>query len=84
MVQQITPRLDLNEIQGDVLIGMQKNAELFIFLKIRDVASFKALMKEYVVGRVTSAVAGLALGYVRVEVPKDAELQVGSAAARLH
>ena len=54
MVQQITPRLDLNEIQGDVLIGMQKNAELFIFLKIRDVASFKALMKEYVVGRVTS------------------------------
>jgi Dyp-type peroxidase family len=54
MVQQITPRLDLNEIQGDVLIGMQKNAELFIFFKIPDVASFKALMKEYVVGRVTS------------------------------
>ncbi|MDX6413630.1 MAG: tRNA-modifying protein YgfZ [Gaiellaceae bacterium] len=36
------------------------------------------------VGRVTSAVPGLALGYVRVEVPEDAELQIGSAAARLH
>jgi folate-binding protein YgfZ len=36
------------------------------------------------VGRVTSAVPGLALGYVRVEVPEDAELQIGSATARLH
>ena len=36
------------------------------------------------VGRVTSAVPGLALGYVRVGVPDDAELEVGGAAARLH
>ena len=36
------------------------------------------------VGRVTSAVPGLALAYVRVEVPDDAELRVGDAAARLH
>lgn len=35
------------------------------------------------VGRVTSAVDGLALAYVRVEVPDDAELTVGDAAARL-
>src|SRR5438552_12147092 len=35
------------------------------------------------VGRVTSAVPGLALAYVRVEVPEDAELRVGSAAARV-
>jgi tRNA-modifying protein YgfZ len=43
---------------------------------------------EKVVGRVTSAIANhdhvLALGYVRVEVPADAELRVGSARARLH
>jgi tRNA-modifying protein YgfZ len=31
-----------------------------------------------VVGRVTSAADGRALGYVRVEVPKDAELEVGT------
>jgi tRNA-modifying protein YgfZ len=36
------------------------------------------------VGRITSAVPGLALGYVRVEVPDDAELQIGSTSARLH
>jgi folate-binding protein YgfZ len=36
------------------------------------------------VGRVTSAVPGLALGYVRREVEEDAELEIGGAAARLH
>jgi folate-binding protein YgfZ len=35
------------------------------------------------VGRVTSAVAGLALAYVRVEVPEDAALEVGGRPARL-
>jgi hypothetical protein len=33
---------------------------------------------EKVVGRVTSAVPGRALAYVRVEVPFDAELEVGT------
>ena len=37
-----------------------------------------------VVGRITSAVPGRALGYVRAEVPEDATLRVGSASARLH
>jgi folate-binding protein YgfZ len=36
------------------------------------------------VGRITSSVEGLALGYVRVEVPDDAALDVGGEAARLH
>ena len=36
------------------------------------------------VGRVTSAVPGLALAYVRVEVPDDAELDVAGVRARLH
>jgi folate-binding protein YgfZ len=35
------------------------------------------------VGRITSAVDGVALAYVRVEVPDDAELSVGSRHARL-
>jgi tRNA-modifying protein YgfZ len=37
-----------------------------------------------VVGRVTSAVPGKALGYVRREVPADAVLRIGAAEARLH
>jgi tRNA-modifying protein YgfZ len=36
------------------------------------------------VGRVTSVVPGLALAYLRVEVPDDAVLRVGSAVARVH
>jgi folate-binding protein YgfZ len=39
---------------------------------------------EKVVGRVTSAVPGRALGYVRTEVPDDAVLEVGGSEARLH
>ena len=39
---------------------------------------------EKVVGRVTSAVPGRALGYVRREVPDDAKLQIRNAEARLH
>ncbi len=36
------------------------------------------------VGRITSSVPGLALAYVRVEVPEDAELAVAGISARLH
>ncbi len=36
------------------------------------------------VGRVTSAVPGIALGYVRVEVPDDAALEIDGRSARLH
>jgi tRNA-modifying protein YgfZ len=41
------------------------------------------VLGEKAVGRVTSAVPGHALGYVRREVPEDAALRVGSAEARL-
>ena len=37
-----------------------------------------------VVGRITSRVGERALGYVRTEVPEDAELRAGAAVARLH
>ena len=39
-------RLDVNEIQGDLLVGMHKNAELFLFFKIADIVRFKALVRE--------------------------------------
>ena len=38
---------------------------------------------EKAVGRITSAVPSVALGYVRVDVPDDAELEVSGSAARL-
>jgi folate-binding protein YgfZ len=42
------------------------------------------LCEDKAVGRVTSAVPGRALGYVRREVPDDAVLEIGGAEARLH
>ena len=42
------------------------------------------VLGEKVVGRITSRAGDLALGYVRVEVPEDAELRAGEAKARLH
>jgi len=42
------------------------------------------ILGEKTVGRVTSAVPGRALGYVRREVPEDAVLEIGGAEARLH
>jgi Dyp-type peroxidase family len=47
--------LDLKEIQGDVLIGLQKNAENFIFFKIVDAASFKGLLKAVVLRKITNS-----------------------------
>lgn len=57
-------------------------------LRVLDVESAQpgadVVLEGKVVGRVTSAVPGLALGYVRVEVPDDAKLEIGGAPARLH
>jgi len=47
--------LDPNDIQGDIVIGLQKDAENFIFFKIADKFAFKGLLKQHVVGRITSA-----------------------------
>ena len=48
-----------------------------------DSQGLELVFGEKEVGRVTSAVPGLALAYVRVEVPADAELRVGDAIARV-
>ena len=38
--------IDLDQIQGDVLIGLQKFAEQFLFFQIKDVAGFKTLLRK--------------------------------------
>jgi Dyp-type peroxidase family len=47
--------LDLNEIQGDVLEGLQKNFENFIFFKIINPILLKNLMKHHTTSRITNA-----------------------------
>jgi Dyp-type peroxidase family len=54
MPQNNDPVLDLHEMQGDVLVGLQKNSENFIFFKIVDVAAFKMAMRRNVIGRITT------------------------------
>ena len=50
-----TPQLELDDIQGDMPVGMQKNAELFLFFKITNAPRFKGLMRQHIVGQVTNA-----------------------------
>jgi Dyp-type peroxidase family len=47
--------LDLEEIQGDVLEGLQKNAENFLFFKIVNAIYFKNVIRQSVVTLVTNA-----------------------------
>jgi Dyp-type peroxidase family len=49
------PMLDLDDIQGDVPIGLQKDCEDFIFFKILDKGAFKLALRRDVIGRITSA-----------------------------
>jgi Dyp-type peroxidase family len=47
--------LNLEDIQGDVVIGLQKDVENFIFFNIVDKTSFKVRAKQHVLGHITSA-----------------------------
>jgi Dyp-type peroxidase family len=49
------PKLDLDDIQGDVLQRLRKNAETFLFFKIVEKAAFNRAIHRHVVGSITSA-----------------------------
>jgi len=49
-----SPALDLDEIQGDVLIGLQKNFERFIFFEIKNVKAFKYALRHQIAPRITT------------------------------
>lgn len=46
--------IDLDQIQGDVLIGLQKLAEQFLFFQIKDVAGFKTILRKQIAHRITN------------------------------
>ena len=46
--------VDLDQIQGDVLIGLQKFAEQFLFFQIKDVAGFRSLLRKQIAPRITT------------------------------
>ena len=50
-----TSDLDLHEIQGDILIGLQKRWERFVFFSISDVPAFKGALRSTIAARITSS-----------------------------
>ncbi|KAJ7743528.1 hypothetical protein B0H14DRAFT_2542129 [Mycena olivaceomarginata] len=46
--------LNLDDIQGDILIGMKKNQELFYFFSIADVADFKSKLASDILPLITT------------------------------
>jgi len=53
------PALELEEIQGDTLIGLQKLFERFVFFQIKDVKAFKSALGKKLARRITSVRAVL-------------------------
>jgi len=47
--------LELAEIQGDVLLGLQKFFECFVFFEIKDTAAFKAASQHRILRRITTS-----------------------------
>jgi hypothetical protein len=49
------PMLELDDIQGDILVGLQKYYEIFLFFKIVDRLLLKRAVRLHVISRITSA-----------------------------
>jgi Dyp-type peroxidase family len=47
------PDLELDDIQGDILIGLQKKIECFLFFEIKNVIAFNDLFSRMLLGQVT-------------------------------
>ncbi|KIJ35913.1 hypothetical protein M422DRAFT_179975 [Sphaerobolus stellatus SS14] len=50
-----TTTLNLDNIQGDILVGQRKNKELFFFFSINDPTTFQRKLQSDIAARVTSA-----------------------------
>ena len=48
------PQLELDDIQGDIVVGLQKDFEWFVFFTIDDAARFKELARRTLLSRISS------------------------------
>jgi Dyp-type peroxidase family len=46
--------LDLDDIQGDILLGLQKKFEVFVFFEIQDVKAFRDILRTKIAAQVTT------------------------------
>src|ERR1700680_1018309 len=72
-----TPVLNLGDIPGDVLMGLQKDAESFVFFKIVDPPSFKLLIKQNIVRRITNTQQAKHREYVVQQSKRIGDRSVG-------
>jgi Dyp-type peroxidase family len=54
LTTKIVSQIELDQVQGDVLIGLQKFAEQFLFFQIQDAAGFKTLLRRKIAPRITT------------------------------
>ena len=88
-ISRVVERLDLDVERGEFLTllgpsGSGKTTTLMMLAGFETPTEGEILLEGRVVGRITSAVTGCALGYVRVEVRDDSELSIRGQPARLH
>src|SRR5690349_19190056 len=53
------PELEFDDIQGDILVGLQKDFEWFVCFKILDVDKFRDFAREKLLRRLSSAADAL-------------------------
>jgi Dyp-type peroxidase family len=57
--REAEPQLDIDDIQGDILVGLQKDFEWFLFFRIVDLDKFQDFARKRLVPRVSSAADAL-------------------------
>jgi Dyp-type peroxidase family len=57
--RDVEPQLEIDDIQADVVVGLQKDFEWFIFFKIEDPSKFKDFARKSLVPRISSAADAL-------------------------
>ncbi|WP_204165172.1 Dyp-type peroxidase [Methylobacterium radiodurans] len=58
--KQKDPHLRECEIQGDIIVGLQKDEEVFVFFKILDARKFRKVLRERLTDRITTTSSALA------------------------
>ncbi len=55
-LSELTPPqdLELEQIQGDILIGLQKFFECFLFFEIKNAGAFKTIVRQKIIHRITT------------------------------
>jgi Dyp-type peroxidase family len=76
------PRLPLDEIQGDILVGLTKTAEVFSFFHIADIGAFKHALHSLAKSGITS-VAQVQADDKKIKAAKDTASRGGKKPKRL-